>query len=77
MTVSTLYKSRKEMAGRTEALNLKSLSCRESLGNYPSLYSLNTSSGASFLKLSVITGPVELFCFPFQMGVSKDLKIVQ
>ena len=33
--------------------------------------------GARFLKLPVITGPVKLFCFPFQMGVSKGLKIVQ
>ena len=30
-----------------------------------------------FSKLPVITGPVRLFCFPFQMGVSKGLKIVQ
>ena len=33
--------------------------------------------GARFSKLPVITGPVKLFCFPFQMGVSKGLKIVQ
>ena len=31
---------------------------------------VNTASGARFSKLSVITGPVKLFCFPFQMGVS-------
>ena len=31
--------------------------------------------GARFSKLPVITGPVKLFCFPFQMGVSKLLKI--
>ena len=30
-----------------------------------------------FSKLPVITGPVKLFCFPFQMGVSKVLTIVQ
>ena len=30
-----------------------------------------------FSKLPVITGPVKLFCFPFQMRVSKGLKIVQ
>ena len=34
-------------------------------------------SGARFSKLPVITGPVKLFCFPFQMGVSEGLKIVQ
>ena len=33
--------------------------------------------GARFSKLLVITGPVKLCCFPFQMGVSKLLKIVQ
>ena len=32
--------------------------------------------GARFSKLPVITWPVKLFCFPFQMGVSKGLKIV-
>ena len=31
--------------------------------------------GARFSKLPVITGLVKLFCFPFQMGVSKLLKI--
>ena len=33
--------------------------------------------GVRFSKLPVITGPVKLFCFPFQMGVSKVLTIVQ
>ena len=33
--------------------------------------------GARFSKLPVITGPIKLFCFPFQMRVSKGLKIVQ
>ena len=33
--------------------------------------------GASFLKLRIITRPIKLFCFPFQMGASKGLKIVQ
>ena len=33
--------------------------------------------GARFSKLPVITGPVKLFCFPFQMGVSKLLKSIQ
>ena len=33
--------------------------------------------GARFSKLPVITGPVKLFCFPFQMRVSTGLKIVQ
>ena len=33
--------------------------------------------GACFSKLPVITGPVKLFCFPFQMGVSAGLEIVQ
>ena len=36
-----------------------------------------TRPGARFSKLPVITGPVKLFCFPFQMGVSERLKIVQ
>ena len=36
-------------------------------------------SRGSFLdfKLLVITGPLKLFCFPFQMRVSKVLKIIQ
>ena len=34
-------------------------------------------AGDRFLKLPVIIGPVKLFCFPFKMGVSKGLKIVQ
>ena len=33
--------------------------------------------GARFSKLMVITGPVKLFCFPFQMGVSKHLKVIR
>ena len=33
--------------------------------------------GARFSKLPVITGPVKLFRFSFQMGVSEGLKIVQ
>ena len=32
---------------------------------------------ARFSKLPVIIGPVKLFCFPFQIGVSKGLKVVQ
>ena len=32
--------------------------------------------GARFSKLPVIIGPVKLFCFPFQVGVSKVLKII-
>ena len=32
---------------------------------------------ARFSKLPVITAPVELFCFPLQMGVLKGLKIVE
>ena len=32
---------------------------------------------AHFSKLRVITGPVKLFCFPFQMEVSKVLKLIQ
>ena len=32
---------------------------------------------ARFSKLPVITGPIKLFCFPFQMGVSEGLKIMQ
>ena len=34
-------------------------------------------AGARFSKLPVITGPVKLFCFSFQVGVSEGLKIVQ
>ena len=34
-------------------------------------------TGASFSKLPVITEPVKLFCFPFQMRVSKGFKIGQ
>ena len=34
-------------------------------------------SGARFSKLPVITGPVKLFCFPFQKGVLEVLKIIQ
>ena len=33
--------------------------------------------GARFSKLPVIIRPVKLFCFPFQMGVSKALNIIQ
>ena len=33
--------------------------------------------GARFSKLPVITGPVKLFCFPFQIGVLKLLKVMQ
>ena len=33
--------------------------------------------GYRFLKFPEITGRVKLFCFPFQMGVSKVLKITQ
>ena len=33
--------------------------------------------GARFSKLPVITGPLKLFCFSFQVGVSEGLKIVQ
>ena len=32
--------------------------------------------GARFSKLLVIIGPVKLFRFPFQVGVSKVLKII-
>ena len=38
-------------------------------------FSRKLCPGARFSKLPVITGPVKLFCFPFQMGVSKGLKI--
>ena len=34
------------------------------------------SPGARFSKLPVIIGPVNLFYFPFQVGVSKVLKII-
>ena len=38
---------------------------------------LEQAPGACFSKLPVITGPVKLFCFPFQTGLSKVLKIIQ
>ena len=41
------------------------------------LFTLTLGTGARFSKLLVITGPVKLFCFPFQMGVSKLLKVIQ
>ena len=47
--------------------------CTEVLNSFP----LNKVPGARFLKLPIITGSVKLFCFPFQMGVSKGLKVVQ
>ena len=34
-----------------------------------------TAPGARFSKLPVITGPVKLFCFSFQMRVSKGFNI--
>ena len=43
----------------------------------PCVVTLYFTPGARFSKLPVITGPVKLFCFPFQMGVSKLLKIIQ
>ena len=33
-----------------------------------------SSSGARYSKLPVITGPVKLFCFPFQMGGFKSFE---
>ena len=36
-----------------------------------------TETGARFSKLPVITGTIKLFCFPFQLGVSKVLKVIQ
>ena len=33
--------------------------------------------GIRFSQLPLITGPVKLFCFLFQMGVLKGLKMVQ
>ena len=45
------------------------------MGNDVGVY--NTGSGARFSKLPVITRPVKLFCFSFQVGVSEGLKIVQ
>ena len=38
---------------------------------------VSSQPGACFSKLPVITGPVKLFCFPFQTRVSKLLKIMQ
>ena len=53
---------------------------RSSLGRLPVRYlgiGLESRPGARFSKLPVMTGPVKLFCFPFQMGVLKGLKTVQ
>ena len=36
-----------------------------------------SSPGTRFSKLPIITGPVKVFCFPFQMRVSEGLKTVQ
>ena len=49
---------------------------------FGNLFTLNLAGSslrpwACFSKLPVITGPVKLFCFPFQTGVSKVLKIIQ
>ena len=47
---------------------------------FPVLHDIFSSfcrPGARFSKLPVITGPVKLFCFSFQVGVSEGLKIVQ
>ena len=41
---------------------------RETVISYP---------GARFSKLPIVTGPVKVFCFPFQMRVSEGLKTVQ
>ena len=48
---------------------------------YPDLLAISSmtkhrsmNTGAHFLKFPVITRPVKLLCFPFQMGVSKLLK---
>ena len=38
---------------------------------------LTKRPGAHFSKLPIITGPVKVFCFPFQMRVSEGLIIVQ
>ena len=38
---------------------------------------ITRSHGARFSKLPVITGPVIMFCFSFQMRVSKRLKVAQ
>ena len=38
------------------------------------LVSRSSGPGACFSKLPVITGPFKLFCFPFQMGVSKGFE---
>lgn len=45
--------------------------------NQPFPLRLRMVPGAGQSKLPVITGPVKLFCFPFQLGVSKVLTIVQ
>ena len=37
----------------------------------------SSGPGARFSKLPIITGPVKLCCFPYQMGVSKGSEIVQ
>ena len=51
---------------------------RSKLGVNPiSVKGLDISKpGARFSKLPLITGPVKVFCFPFQMRVSEGLKTV-
>ena len=51
--------------------------CVASFGKTLKSHSASLHPGAHFLKFPVITGPFKLFCFPFRMGVSKGLKIVQ
>ena len=40
-------------------------------------YRSDNLEGANFSNLSVNNGPVKLFCFPFQMGVSKVSKVLK
>ena len=51
--------------------------CVVFLGKTVYSHSASLHPGVRFSKLPVIIGPVELFCFSFQMGVSKVLKTIQ
>ena len=68
---------RRETAPGLDALRLGRKKQRFSGTNQKPELPRPFGTGARFSKLPVITGPVKLFCFPFQMGVSKLLKIIQ
>ena len=63
--------------GRSEMARSRDGAVVRALAFHQCVPGLIPGPGARFSKLPVITGPVKLFCFPFQMGVSKVLKITQ